>query len=69
MCHAREPFYEGIHRAPRNVLLETEGDIARSARAIYLHSGVSRAMPPANVSFMEEDERRLVAAWYRAATR
>jgi len=69
MCHAREPFYEGIHRAPRNVLLETEGDIARAARAIYLHSGVTHAMPPANVSFMEADERRRIMAWYRAATR
>ena len=69
MCHAREPFYEGIHRAPKNVLLETEGDIARAARAIYLHSGVTHAMPPANVSFMEADERRRIMAWYRAATR
>ncbi|MDZ7709589.1 MAG: urate hydroxylase PuuD [Roseovarius sp.] len=67
MCHAREPFYDGIHRAPKNVLLETEGDIARAARAIYLHSGVTDAMPPANVSFMEEGERRLVAEWYRGA--
>jgi len=69
VCHAREPFYEGIHRAPKNVLLETEGDIARAARAIYLHSGVTHAMPPANVSFMEADERRRIMAWYRAATR
>ncbi len=68
MCHAREPFQEGIRRAPRNVLLETEGDIARAARAIYLHAGVTDAMPPANVSFMEEEERRRIVAWYRAAT-
>ncbi len=69
MCHAREPFHPGIHRAPKDLLLETEADIARAARAVYLHSGVTDAMPPANVSFMEEDERRLVVAWYRAATR
>lgn len=69
MCHAREPFQAGIRRAPKNVLLETEGDIARAARAIYLHAGVTDAMPPANVSFMEEEERRRIVAWYRAATR
>ncbi len=69
MCHAREPFYDGIHRAPKNVLLETEADIARAAGLIYLHSGVSDAMPPANVSFMEEDERRAVIRWYLNATR
>ena len=69
MCHAREPFYDGIRRAPRNVLLETEADIARAASQIYLHSGVSDAMPPANVSFMEEDERRAVIRWYLNATR
>ena len=67
MCHAREPFYDGIHRAPKHVFLETPADIARAARLIYLQSGVSHAMPPANVSFMEPEERRLVAAWYRAA--
>ncbi|WP_299850252.1 urate hydroxylase PuuD [uncultured Roseovarius sp.] len=69
MCHAREPFYDGIQRAPKNVLLETEADIARAADLIYLHSGVSDAMPPANVSFMEEDERRAVIRWYLAAKR
>ncbi len=69
MCHAREPFYDGIHRAPKNVLLETGADIARAADLIYLHSGVSKAMPPANVSFMEDDERRAVIRWYLNATR
>ncbi|MFD1157304.1 urate hydroxylase PuuD [Roseovarius aestuarii] len=69
MCHAREPFYDGIHRAPKNVLLETGADIARAADLIYLHSGVSDAMPPANVSFMEDDERRAVIRWYLNATR
>ncbi|WP_297771439.1 urate hydroxylase PuuD [uncultured Roseovarius sp.] len=69
MCHAREPFYEGIWRAPRHVLLETEADIARAAKQIYLQSGVTHAMPPGNVSYMEEDERALIVTWYRDATR
>ena len=67
MCHSREPFYDGIHRAPKNILLETPADIARAARMIYLQAGVSDAMPPANVSFMEEEERKTIRRWYKAA--
>ena len=65
MCHAREPFYDGIHRAPKGLLLETPSDIARAAREIYVQAGVTNAMPPANVSFMEEEERRTIMRWYR----
>ncbi|MDA5556141.1 urate hydroxylase PuuD [Shimia sp. MMG029] len=67
MCHAREPFYDGIHRAPKNVLLETPTEVAAMAREIYLQSGVSHAMPPANVSWMELEERQAIISWYRAA--
>jgi uncharacterized membrane protein len=67
MCHAREPFYEGIHWAPKNMLLETEADVVRAAKEIYLQAGVTNAMPPANVSFMEEDERKKIIRWYRNA--
>jgi uncharacterized membrane protein len=67
MCHAREPFWDGIHHAPKGVLLETPADIARAARLIYVQSGVTHAMPPANVSWMEEEERAQIVRWYRAA--
>jgi uncharacterized membrane protein len=67
MCHAREPGYEGILHAPKNVLLETPADIAKNARLIYLHSGVSEAMPPANVTWMEPEERAAIRRWYKNA--
>jgi len=67
MCHAREPFWEGITYAPKGILLETPSDIAAAARLIYIQSGVTHAMPPANVSWMEEDERRQIVTWYREA--
>jgi uncharacterized membrane protein len=67
MCHAREPGYEGIHHAPRGLFLETQTDIARAAREIYVQAGVTNAMPPANVSFIEPEERAKLVAWYRAA--
>jgi uncharacterized membrane protein len=69
MCHAREPGYDGIHHAPRNVLLETPADIASHARQIYLQAGASHAMPPANVTWMEPEERAAIVNWYRNATR
>ncbi len=69
MCHAREPFYEGIRWAPKGVLLETTKDIAMAAKQVYLQAGISHAMPPANVSYMEPEERRIIARWYRAAAK
>lgn len=66
MCHARSPGWPGMREAPRNVRLDTPARIARHARPIYLQAGASRAMPPANVIWMEEDERRTIVAWYRA---
>jgi uncharacterized membrane protein len=67
MCHAAEPVWEGIHRAPKAVKLETDADIAAHAREIYLQSGRSHAMPPGNLTAMTEEERRLIVAWYESA--
>ncbi len=67
MCHASEPFYEGIHRPPKGVLLETDAEIAAHAREIYLQAGRSHAMPPGNVTEIEPAERKQIVDWYRAA--
>lgn len=67
MCHAREPFWDGIHRAPKGLLLETPADIARAAKQVYLQAGVTHAMPPANITAMDDRERAQIRAWYRAA--
>ncbi|WP_299667327.1 urate hydroxylase PuuD [uncultured Ruegeria sp.] len=67
MCHAREPVWEGILWAPKGVLLETEADIARNAQQIYLQSGVTHAMPPANVTYMEPEDRVAIIRWFRNA--
>ncbi|QBK31206.1 urate hydroxylase PuuD [Roseitalea porphyridii] len=66
MCHATEPFWDGILFPPNGVRLETHAQIAAHARDIYVQSGVTHAMPPANVSFMEEAERRAIVDWYRS---
>ena len=67
MCHAREPFYEGLRWAPKDIYLETDKDIAQAARQIYLQAAVSHAMPPGNVTYIQADERALLAHWYLAA--
>ncbi|MEO1470562.1 MAG: cysteine desulfurase, partial [Pseudomonadota bacterium] len=69
MCHAAEPYWDGIAVAPRGVALDSEAAILAHAREIYLQAGRTAAMPPANVTYMEEAERRLITAWYEGATR
>ncbi|WP_424992592.1 urate hydroxylase PuuD [Oceaniradius stylonematis] len=66
MCHATEPFWDGIVFPPNGVRLETHAQIAAHARDIYIQSGVTHAMPPANVSFMEDEERRAIVEWFRS---
>ncbi|MGR3289904.1 MAG: urate hydroxylase PuuD, partial [Paracoccaceae bacterium] len=56
----------GMLWPPKGVRLETEAQIARLARDIYLQAGLSHAMPPANLSFMEQSEREQIVAWYKA---
>ena len=65
MCHAAEPGWPGMAVPPKGVMLETDAQIAAQARAIYLQSGVSHAMPPANISYMEPAERAQIVEWYR----
>ncbi len=67
MCHAAEPVYGNLMWPPKGVMLETEAQIASAARQIYVQSGISHARPPANLSYMEPDERAAIVAWFRGA--
>ncbi len=67
MCHAKEPAYPGIRWAPKGVLLETPAEVAHAAERIYVQAGITHAMPPANLSFIEPAERAKIVAWYRDA--
>jgi len=69
MCHAAEPLYESlalrdITHPPKGIILETPVAIAKQGRAIVLQSALSHAMPPGNVSYMEDQERQLLRQWY-----
>jgi uncharacterized membrane protein len=67
MCHAAEPNWEGMLWPPKGVVLETPGQVAREARRIYLQAGISHAMPPGNLSYIEPQERQAIVDWYRSA--
>ncbi|MDK1491374.1 urate hydroxylase PuuD [Sinorhizobium sp. 7-81] len=69
MCHAKEPAWEGLIVPPKGVVLENDGDIVAHAREIYLQAGRSHAMPPANVTGVTDEERRLLVSWYETAVK
>jgi uncharacterized membrane protein len=63
MCHAREPVWSGLATPPKGVLLETHDQINRQKKQIALHSVLTSAMPPNNVTGLTTDERRVLHAW------
>jgi len=65
MCHAATPVWAGLHWPPKGVVLETEAQIAREARRIFLQSAVTHAMPPGNLSGMQPEERAAILRWFR----
>ncbi len=69
MCHSREPLWDGFVHPPKGFVIENEYDIAKQAKQIYLHSGISRSMPPNNISYMEDTERLIIQAWFESIER
>lgn len=67
MCHSTEPAWSGIMVPPRGVVLETPQQIANLARQVWMQAGLTHAMPPANVSAMEPEERAAIRAWFEGA--
>ena len=67
ICHAAEPGWDGMLWPPKGVLLETPAQIAHEARRIYLQAGITHAMPPANLSYIEPEERAAILRWFRGA--
>jgi uncharacterized membrane protein len=67
MCHASQPVWPGLASPPKGVVFETNEDIARAADLIYLFAGRSRAMPPSNLTGLEDGERQMIVDWYSRA--
>jgi uncharacterized membrane protein len=66
MCHAAEPFWEGIAAAPKGVRLDTPETIREHAGQIRLQATLTHAMPPGNVTELSPEERQVLAAWIAA---
>jgi uncharacterized membrane protein len=66
MCHAREPLWENMANAPKLIRLETKKDIVDNIDNIYSQSVLSFAMPPGNLSFIEDHERAEIQKLYIA---
>ena len=53
--------------APKGVFLESDHDIVRGAKEIYLQAWVSHAMPPVNITDLANEDRIKIVKWFRSA--
>jgi uncharacterized membrane protein len=63
MCHAEQPVWEGVDAAPKGVMLDTPERIALHINQIGLQAGLTRAMPPGNLTEITDEERQTLANW------
>ncbi|WP_417254229.1 urate hydroxylase PuuD [Celeribacter sp.] len=65
MCHAKEPFWEGMASPPKGIRLETTQEVATLAKEIWLQAGVTHAMPPAgSYMYLDDESRTAIRKWY-----
>ena len=65
-CHALKPTLANIAAPPKGVILETATEIHARAAMINLQAAVTKVMPPGNMTNITDDERRLIARWFRS---
>lgn len=65
-CHSVRPTYAGITAAPKGIAFETSQQIKANAPLIYQQVVATRLMPLGNVTGMTEEERQLIARWFRS---
>jgi uncharacterized membrane protein len=63
MCHMPRPAWAGLGMPPKGVVLDHPDEIARQAPAIRRQAVLTHAMPPANITGMTVEERRVIALW------
>ncbi|MBT8096455.1 MAG: urate hydroxylase PuuD [Woeseia sp.] len=67
VCHAAMPTHVAFPAAPGGVMLETDKQILAERERIYQQTVVTKAMPIGNLTIITDDERALIAAWYRSS--
>jgi uncharacterized membrane protein len=66
MCHARKPTHESFQEAPKNVTLESIGEIRKYAPLILTQTVQNKAMPLGNQTAMTEEDRAKIGRWIAA---
>jgi uncharacterized membrane protein len=66
VCHARRPKHPGFAEAPKDMRIETIGDVRQYARLIRVQAVQSNAMPLGNETRMSVEEREKLGAWLGA---
>ena len=64
MCHAKEPLWENMKHSPKQINLENIKDIVKNIDSIYSQAVMSYAMPPGNITFLENSERKTLYDLY-----
>lgn len=64
-CHSRTPTDDIFKVAPMGVVLDSWGDIERFAPQIVRRTAITKDMPFMNKTKMTEEERQLIALWFR----
>jgi uncharacterized membrane protein len=64
-CHSSAPSHPAFPAPPLGIVFDTDEQILADADRIYLQTVVARVMPIGNLTGMTEEERQLVADWYR----
>jgi len=66
VCHAQEPTMDGFEEAPKGVMLDAIEKAAKHAQQIRQVAIIADVMPPANVTEMTDQERKLLSDWIAA---
>jgi uncharacterized membrane protein len=66
VCHARRPKHPGFAEAPKDMRIETIGEVRQYARLIRVQAVQSNAMPLGNETRMSVEEREKLGAWLGA---
>ena len=64
-CHSEKPSFPGLAEAPKGVKLDTPERIEAQRLQIHQQTVLTRAMPPANITSMTDEERALLDRWVR----
>lgn len=64
-CHSRTPTDEIFKVAPMGVVLDSWSDIERFAPQIFRRTSITKDMPFMNKTAMSEQERQLLATWFK----